>query len=177
MAIPPTGGPTILSHPIFVETILPFLLVFTIVFAVLQKSKVLGDGKRQIDAIVALVVGLLVISFGQAVGIIVQLIPFLAISLVILLVFLILVGSFGKSGDELLPDGLKKGLMAVVLIAVVIFVVWVTNFWQTLTEWFLISEDSNLFANIVFVVVIIAAVVGVIMGSKEKGSGKSSSSS
>ena len=61
MALLPTGGPTLLSHPIFVETILPFLLVFTLVFAVLQKSKILGDNKKQIDAIVSLVVGLLLI--------------------------------------------------------------------------------------------------------------------
>ncbi|MFH1425799.1 MAG: hypothetical protein ABIG28_03690 [archaeon] len=175
MAYGPTGGPTILSHPIFVETILPFLLIFTIVFAVLQKSKVLGDGKRQIDAIVALVVGLLVISFGQAVGIIVQMIPFLAVSLVILLVFMILVGSFGKSGDDLLSGKMKTFLMIVVLIAVVIFVVWITNFWQVLTDWFFISEGSSLLANVVFVIIVIAAVIAVIVGAGNGGDSSSKS--
>ena len=53
------GGDTIISHPIFVGTILPFVLVFTIVFAVLQKSKIFGDDKKQIDSIVALVFGLI----------------------------------------------------------------------------------------------------------------------
>src|SRR3989338_6520443 len=116
------GGSTFLSHPIFVETILPFLLVFTIVFAVLQKSKIFGDGKKQIDAIVSLVVGLLVISFGQATGIIVQLIPFLAVSLVVILVLMILLGSFAEEGKffkDYFPSGLVKALMAVVVIAVV----------------------------------------------------------
>ena len=102
------GGQTILSHPLFIETILPFLLIFTIVFAVLQKSKIFGDGKKQIDAIVALVFGLLAIAFAQATGIIIQLIPFLAVSLVIILVFMILVGSFGKPGNDLFSETWKK---------------------------------------------------------------------
>lgn len=163
-----------MSHPIFVETILPFLLVFTIVFAILQKSKILGDGKKQIDAIVALVVGLLVISFGQATGLIIQLIPFLAVSLVVLLVFMILVGSFRRGGEDLLPPGFKTFLMIAVLIAVVIAVVWITNFWQFIVDFFFVYESSSLFANITFVVIIVAAVAAVIWSA---GKGDSSSSS
>jgi hypothetical protein len=40
------GGPTLLSHPLFIEAILPFLLIFAVVFAVLQKSRILGEGKK-----------------------------------------------------------------------------------------------------------------------------------
>ena len=53
---------TIFQHFIFQEFILPFLLVFTIVFAVLEKTKLLGDGKKQLDAIVAFVVGLIFVT-------------------------------------------------------------------------------------------------------------------
>ena len=58
-------GGTILSSQLFVEVILPFLLVFAVVFAILQKTKILGEGKKQIDAIVSLVIGLIVIAFSQ----------------------------------------------------------------------------------------------------------------
>ena len=68
---------TIFTSNLVVETILPFLLIFTIVFAILEKSKILGDGKRQIDAIVALAIGLLFIAFGSATDIVVRMIPFL----------------------------------------------------------------------------------------------------
>ena len=119
------GGNTILSHPIFIETILPFLLVFTIVFAVLQKSKIFGDGKRQIDAIVALVIGLLAIAFGNAVGIILQMTVFLAVSLVIILVLMLLLGAFAEEGklfgdSGTLPKALKYILIVVAVLAVVI---------------------------------------------------------
>ena len=167
------GGQTILSHPIFVETVLPFLLVFTIVFAVLQKSKVLGEGKRQVDAIVALVTGLLVISFAQAIGIIVQLIPFLAVSLVIILVFMLLVGSFHKEGD-FLGKKTKTALMILVIIAVVIAVLIITNAWEYIYDIILLGGDSNIVINIIFIVVIILAVIFVMVGSKAKsGSDKS----
>ncbi len=169
------GGPTILSHPVFVETILPFILVFTIVFAILQKSKILGDGKRQIDAIVGLVIGLLVISFGQATGIILQLIPFLAVSLVVILVLLLLLGSFTEPGKffEKFPKGIKYILMVAVTLGVAIAVIYVTGFWEILYTWvFLSSGSSGLLANIIFMVIIVGAIIAVVYGS-----GKSSSKS
>ena len=41
------------------DFLLPFILVFTICYAVLQKSKILGDGKKQFNVVVSLVLGLL----------------------------------------------------------------------------------------------------------------------
>ena len=38
------------------QTVLVFILVFTLVFAVLQKSKILGDSRKQTDALIALAV-------------------------------------------------------------------------------------------------------------------------
>lgn len=165
------GGSTILSHPIFVETILPFLLVFTIVFAVLQKSKILGEGKRQIDAIVGLVVGLLVISFGQATGVIIQLTYFLAVALVIILVLMILLGSFTREGKffEWMPKGLKWILSTIVIIAVVIAVLVVTDVWGRLYDYFFMASDTGILANVIFVVAIIGAIVAVILGGARAG--------
>ena len=168
------GGQTILSHPIVVETILPFFLFFTIVFAVLQKSKILGDGKKQIDAIVGLVVGLLVIAFGKATGIILLLVPFLAVSLVIILVLLIMVGSVWKMEDT---DKHYKALKQIILwlsfAAVAVAVVYITGFWQTLTDWFFTGGDSTLFINIIFGAIIIGAIILVLSTSKsEESSGK-----
>lgn len=41
------------------DFLLPFLLVFTIVYATLQKTKIIGDGKKNFNVIVALIMGLL----------------------------------------------------------------------------------------------------------------------
>lgn len=160
------GGQTILSHPIFVETILPFLLIFTIVFAILQKSKVLGEGKKQIDAIVALAIGLIVISFAQAVGVILQLIPFLAVSLVVLLILFVLLGSFWK--DDL-PKGFQYFLVAIITIAVAIAVMYFTSAWQWMLDMLYGGfGESEFLTNAVFVIIIAAAVVAVVWQTKSK---------
>jgi hypothetical protein len=158
------GGETILSNPIFVETILPFLLIFTIVFAILQKSKILGEDKKQIDAIISLVMGLLVISFAQATGIILQLIPFLAVSLVVFLVFLILVGSFRKGGEDVIPKGLASFLMYLVLIGVTIAVIYITDFWQWIIDTYY-TTDTSIISSVIFIAIIIGAVAFVLKKS------------
>jgi len=166
------GGATILSSPLFVTTILPFLLIFTIVFAVLQKAKIFGDNKKQIDAIVALVVGLLAISFRYAVGIIVELIPFLAVSLVIIVVLMILLGAFHKEGELELPKGIKWGLIVLSIIALVIAILLITGFWSTAYDFIVIEGGSGLVTNVIFLIIAAIAIGAVLWGG-----GKSSSSS
>lgn len=169
---------TILSSPLFVEGILPFLLVFAVVFAVLQKSEILGKGKKQVDAIVALAVGLIVLAFGQAVGLMVQLSAFLAVGLVILLVLMLLVGMFSQEGkfNDAFPSWLQKSVIAVIAVSVVIAVLYITGGWKWLMDKaFASGSGSGVLANIVFIVGIIIAVV--IVGwkgkdSEEKGSAK-----
>ena len=50
---------TILQSTIVSKFILPFLLVFFIVFAILEKTKLLGDGQKQLNALLAFVIGLI----------------------------------------------------------------------------------------------------------------------
>ena len=161
---------TILSSPLFIEVILPFLLVFAVVFAVLQKSEILGKDKRQIDAIVALVIGLIVTAFGKATGIIVNLMPFLAVSLVIILVFMILLGMLFKQGDFDLDKKIKIGVGIVITIAVIIAVLNLTDGWTFIKDLFNGDEGSSLLANIIFIALIIGAVAAVVLGGKSSSS-------
>ncbi len=163
------GGPTVLQSPLFVETILPFLLVFTIVFAVLQKSKILGDGKKQIDAIVSLVVGLIVVSFLKATQIIVTLMPFLAVSLVIIMVFLILWGIFWKEGEFDVGKKVKIAAGIVALIAVIIAVLMITGYWENIMGMF--NSGSALLGNIIIIVIIAVAIIVALTSGKSESSG------
>lgn len=166
------GTGTILASPFFVDIVLPFILVFVVVFAILQKSKILGDGKKQIDAIVSLVIALIVISFGYATGIIISLMPFLAVSAVIILVFLILYSMIFKEGDFQVNKGLKIAFGILIGLALIIAVMIATGAWEYVKEsWFYGGADSSaIFTNVIFVVVIIIALVVVLIPVKGKGS-------
>lgn len=149
---------TILSSPIISQGVLPFILVFTVVFAILQKSQVLGADKKQIDAMVALVFGLITITFANAVGIINQLLPFLAVAVVMILVFLILVGSVHSGNAFVWGDQIKKAVIVLSAIAVVIAGLYFTGAWDYLA--FKFSEPgSNLLTNLVFIAIIIGGLV------------------
>lgn len=75
------------------EVILPFMLIFTISFAILQKVKILGD-KKEFNIIVALVIGLLFVRNQYLVGIINRFLPNVSLFMVVILMFLLVFGIF-----------------------------------------------------------------------------------
>ena len=101
---------TIFSNPLFRDLILPFLLIFTLVFAILDRTKILGEGKKQINAIISLVIALIFIGFAYPTGIIVRLVPFLAVALFLLFIFMLIYGFIQGKEKEVLGTGLKIAL-------------------------------------------------------------------
>ena len=89
------------------DVILPFLLVFTIIFAILEKTKIFGtekiDGqemtKKNIDAMVAFVMAFLVIASTKLVGIINEVMANVVLLVILGVCFLLLVGVF-FAGDK-----------------------------------------------------------------------------
>jgi hypothetical protein len=155
----------LLTLPVFTDIILPFLFIFTLIFAILEKSKLLGDDKHQINAITGFVVGAILISFANAIDIITQMTVFMAVSLVILFVFLLIYGFVynGKDG-EIMGKGLKTLLGIIIFIAVVIAVLFATNSWDKVYDFFT-SSDAG--ANIIFIVLIAAAIAAVVWKKKD----------
>lgn len=151
------------------QAVLAFVLVFTLVFAVLQKSKILGEGKKQIDALISLAIGLIVISVGSALNFIQQIIPFMAISLIIILVFMLLLGMFYNEGSFKISDGLKIFFGIIVFLAVAIAVLIFTGGWSYIISWF--GSNGSIGADVILIVVVIVAVLIALFGSgKESGS-------
>ena len=162
---------TIFTSDLFIQTILPFLLMFTILFAILQKTKILGDGKKQIDAIVSLVIALIFVAFGSATSIVVDMIPVLGVSLVVILIFMILLGSLYK-GDFDMPLKLKVDIGVLIAIVVAATVLILTGGLKYAVG-FISGDTTGLFVNGLLIIIIIGAIVAVVFGG---GSGKSSGS-
>lgn len=114
------------------DVLLPFLLVFTIMFAILEKTKILGtekiDGKeytkKNINAMVAFVAGFLVIASTQLVSVINETVANVVLVLVLAISFLLLVGVFYGSEEFTLknsPNWLKFFMVLMFIGVVVIF--------------------------------------------------------
>jgi len=149
---------------IFAKGILPFLLVFVLVFAILQKSKLLGEGKAQVDALIALTIGLILIGFPQPRDYIVAMVPWLAVALVVLLVVFLIYGfmaSDNKDGLKM-PDWVKKyGIFAAIIFAIILVIV-ITGGWDTVHGWY---NDSSVTGNIL-VIVAIGVALWIALGGK-----------
>jgi hypothetical protein len=158
---------TILSSPFVKDLALPFLLVFALVFAVLQKAQIFGKERKQTDAMIALVVALLVVAVGTVTNIITSLMPILAVGLVILLAFMLLWGFAHREGEFTVPEKVRWIIGIVAAIAVVISVLYFTPAWSYITN-MVSGQGSTVLVNVIFIILIIAAVIAVIYGGKKE---------
>ena len=157
----------IFANAFFTEMLLPFLLVFVVVFAILQKSKILGDGKAQIDAIVSLVVGLILIGVPQPRNIIVGIMPWMAVGIAVILVFLILYG-FVAGDLSKAPDWMKVTFGILAGLFTLAVVLSVSGLGSIILDWLSGSGSSDVWMNVVMIVLVIGAVVVAVAGGKKK---------
>jgi len=137
----------------FFSYLLPFLLIFSLVFGILEKTKIF-DQNRSINGIIAFVVGLMALQFGFVSQFFAEIFPRLGVALAIILVLMILLGIF-------LPT--EKWVNAVLFLAVAVVLVvvlvktagavgWFSGWW-----W---SENWPMIAGIIFIIAVIGAIVG-----------------
>jgi hypothetical protein len=160
---------TILQHWIFTKFALPFLLIFFIVFAILEKTKVLGENK-QINALVSFVIGLIFVSLAYPAEVVTNMVLFLTIALIVVFVTLMLWGfATGKDLkiDFLGSSGAKIAVGIVILFAVVIAVLWATGIKGGVVDLlFFQSWSSDFWINVIFVVAIAGALALVLRNGK-----------
>jgi hypothetical membrane protein len=108
------------------DVILPFLLVFTIVFAILDKTKVLGTEevggkhypKKNLNAVVAFVIAFLVIASSRLVEIITNVSANVVVLLFLSVLFLMLAGSFHEDKPFHLTGGWQQIFMAIMFLGI-----------------------------------------------------------
>lgn len=173
------------------DVILPFILVFTIVFAIFERTKVLGtekvDGieypKKNLNAMAAFVIAFLVVASSQMVAIINSAMPMIVILLFLGVFFLLLVGVFWSEKEEVLLKGAWKILFMVIMFIgiMAIFLYSIpTESGMPFLEWlmlFLIKNYSTTaVSSIVLMIVVIGFMIYIIKEpKKEKSEAKSES--
>ncbi len=154
---------TILQHWIFTRFAFPFLLVFFVVFAVLEKTKVLGDNK-QINALIAFIIGLIFVSVVFPVEVIKNMVLFLTIALITMFVALILWG-FVNGKVDIENKSVKILLGVGIAIAVLVAILWATGFYPIVEGLFKQDWSQSFWTNLLFIVVIAVAVALVLKES------------
>jgi len=164
---------TILQSPVLTKFVYPFLLMFFIVFAILEKTKVLGSEKKQINALVAFVIGLIFVSAVYPKMVVENMILFLTIGIIIVFVVLIMWGFIaGEEGlkFEKAPKFLKWIIGIAIIVAVTLAVLWATGVGLGIFEKIFENTSKTLWTNILFIIIIAAALaVVLISGGGKKG--------
>jgi hypothetical protein len=169
------AGLTFLQSPALTKFVYPFLLIFFIVFAILEKTKVLGENK-QINALVSFVIGFIFVGAVFPKEIVSNLILFLAVAIVIVFVVLLLWGFvMGEEGLKVsaAPKALKIFIGIVIIIAVIFGVLWaagvdISNLFGNFFDWlFHSSWSSSFWTNFIFVL-LVAAALAVALSSGKK---------
>src|SRR3989344_9320159 len=169
------------------DIVLPFLLVFTIVFAILEKTRILGTVKmkggeeipnKNLNSMVAFVVGLLVVATANVVRTINESLPNVVMLIVASVSFLLMIGVFLKT-EELDFAGKHGNWYKFFMVIMFIFVIGIFlnsiydasgNSYLEIALFFLITEwSSAVVTSVVFLAVIIGTILYITRsGSKEK---------
>ena len=161
--------PTILQSEIATNFIYPFLLVFVLLFAVLEKTKILGEKNKQLNAILSFIVALIFVGFAWPKMVIGNLILFLTVGLVVIFLVLLIWG-FAAGGVKGIPkfDGTFRIVLGIIaVIAVIVAVFWATGSLGPAAD-LLFSQtwSSALWTNVIFLLVIAAVLAIVIKKDK-----------
>jgi hypothetical protein len=168
------------------DVLLPFILVFTIVFATLQKTKILGEGKKQFNVMIALVMGLAVViphTTGAYVGwwgfdpvdVINQALPQVSIILVAIVMLLLIIGVFGNEFD-IAGTSLAGWVVVIALIAVVLIFGSAVR-WFEMPVWLYFLQSSYELQALIVMILVFGVIIWFITkepkkGEEERGLGK-----
>ncbi len=143
---------------IFTKFIFPFVLIWTIVFALLGKTKLLGENK-QVDSIVAFFIAFIFVVALKPKEIVNNLILFLTVALIVMFVILLLWGFVSGSKEVSIGSkGLKWVIGIVIVIVVIIALLWASGIHNNILNLLFKSDWSNTFwINAIFIVVIAIA--------------------
>ena len=158
------------------DVVLPFLLVFTIVFAVLERTKIFGtekiDGKeftkKNLNAMAAFVIALLTVASSQIVAVINQGLSKVVLLLVIVISFLMLIGSFFGKDEVQLTGSWRAWGMGLLFVGIILVfadkVGWLTPSWNYVMS----SANGTVVAAISLIVLVVLFMSYVTKGEKSE---------
>lgn len=169
------------------DVVLPFLLTFTIVFAIFEKSKILGTEKiedtvytkKNLNAMAAFVIAFLVIASSRLVETVTRVSSNIVILILLGVFYVLLVGTFWAPKDEKetwtsLKGGWNTMFMIIMFIGIIIVFLdgirdesgmsWLDRLWDYLSQFW----TSTAVASIILIILLIVFVWAMVHEPKEK---------
>ncbi len=155
----------------FFSVVLPFLLIFALVFGILEKTKILGTEKvgdkdqprHNLNTIVAFSIGFFVVAASNIVQVIQTAIPQLALILLSIIVLVLLFGVFLGEDKEPLNfrakfPSLTNWFLGFVLIAFIIIILSSFNLFDPLLQYVFSGLSGNFIITALFFIAIVILV-------------------
>ncbi|MEK6974215.1 MAG: hypothetical protein AABW41_03205 [Nanoarchaeota archaeon] len=161
------------------DVVLPFLLVFTLVYAILEKTKILGvegekkteSSKRNLNSMVAFVFALVVVATNKIVTAINTALPNVVLLLVVFVAFLLLISVFSKD-EQMDFAGKHKGyykffVFSSLIAIILIFLGSITNSkgqsWLSFVwDYALNNFEGAVVSSIIFFAILMGAIFWVV---------------
>ena len=146
------------------DYLLPFLLIFAVVFGILESTKILGKQKG-VHVIVSITVGLLALQLGFVQIFFRELFPRLGVGLAVILALLIMTGLFITTKEA------KYWMWGIAGVAVIVWIIILVGSTQTL-GWFGSSFGGYMgdYAGLIIgAVLLIGVIIAVAASNSEKG--------
>jgi hypothetical protein len=151
------------------DYVLPFLLVFTIVFGILEATNILGKNKG-VHVIIALVVGLLgiraVMGSPSVQDFFAQLFPRLGIGIAVLVSLLILTGLFVNKTEA------RFWMWGFAAVAIIVWLIVLVGSFKNIA-WLGSYDFFDEYAGMIIGAVLLLGVIIAVVASKSKDSGSS----
>jgi len=145
-----------LSQLGFFGFLLPFILAFTVVFALLLESKVLGDDKK-IIGVLSLVVAFFVVGFGGP-ALATFLTTLFGVMIVIVSAILVIVLILAMTGSDISKLVENKAAVAIIIIAAIVLAILIASHWGLGIR--LGNETVAMILFIVILGIVVALVAG-----------------
>ncbi len=161
------------------DVVLPFLLVFTVVFAIMEKTKVFGmeksaSGKeytrKNLNSMVAFVTAFLVVASSRLVAIINETMANMVLLLMMSVCFLILIGSFMKETPEgvFLKGGWATFFTFIMFIGLSLIFLNALGWLEPTWNWLANHYDSTVVASLLLVASMVGFVYWIVKEPSEK---------
>jgi hypothetical protein len=156
------------------DVLLPFLLIFTIMFAIFQKAKIFGDGKKNINLAISVIMALMVViphvmhyypnEAYDPVNIMNNALPQVSLVVVAIIMILIIIGLFGGE-INLFGAALSKWITFFSIGAIVVIFGGSAGWWDF--GWFYSFFGSEA-VSLIIILLIFGVLVGFIAGGEKK---------